>query len=68
GLTTAGWTAAPVVNRVIMRTGAMLGVVPDETRDVDVSDVTPLLWEAKPKNGAKTAAATGPIVAPGAAE
>ena len=68
GLTTAGWTAAPVVNRVIMRTGAMLGVVPYETRYVDVSDVIPLLWEAKPKNGAKTAAATGPIVAPGAAE
>lgn len=67
GLTTAGWTAAPVVNRVIMRTGAMLGVVPDETRDVNVSDLIPLIWEAKPKNGAK-AAATGPIVAPGAAE
>lgn len=50
GQTTAGWTAAPVVNRVVMRTGAMLGVVPDEHRDVDVSDLTPLLWEP----GAKT--------------
>jgi cell division protein FtsI (penicillin-binding protein 3) len=69
GLTTAGWTAAPVVNRVIMRTGAMLGVVPDETRDVDVSDVIPLLWKAEPKNkGTAVAAVRAPIVAPGAGE
>nr|WP_119184631.1 penicillin-binding protein 2 [Sphingomonas turrisvirgatae] len=68
GLSTAGWTAAPVVNRVVMRTGAMLGVVPDETRDVNVSDLIPLLWEAKPKNATKTAAVTGPVVAPGAGE
>ena len=44
GLTTAAWTAAPVVNRVIARTGAMLGVLPDEKRDVDVSDLLPLIW------------------------
>lgn len=46
GLTTAAWTVAPVVSRVITRTGAMLGVVPDPRRDVDVSDLTPLLWHA----------------------
>jgi cell division protein FtsI (penicillin-binding protein 3) len=46
GLTTAAWTAAPVVNRVIARTGAMLGVLPDDKRDVDVSDLLPLLWSA----------------------
>lgn len=46
GLTTAAWTAAPVVNRVIARTGAMLGVLPDDQRDVDVSDLLPLLWSA----------------------
>ncbi|WP_447728804.1 peptidoglycan D,D-transpeptidase FtsI family protein [Sphingomonas koreensis] len=68
GFSTAGWTAAPVVNRVIMRTGAMLGVVPDETRDVDVADLTPLLWKAEPKNKPKGAAAATPIVAPGADE
>jgi cell division protein FtsI (penicillin-binding protein 3) len=68
GQSTAGWTAAPVVNRVIMRTGAMLGVVPDETRDVDVSDLTPLLWKAQPKNKPAAAAAATPLVAPGADE
>jgi cell division protein FtsI (penicillin-binding protein 3) len=46
GLTTAAWTVAPVVSRVISRTGAMLGVIPDDRRDVDLSDVTPLLWHA----------------------
>ena len=44
GLTTAAWTASPVVSRVIQRTGAMLGVAPDANRDVDVSDLRPLLW------------------------
>ncbi|WP_423601937.1 peptidoglycan D,D-transpeptidase FtsI family protein [Sphingomonas sp. MS122] len=69
GFSTAGWTAAPVVNRVIMRTGAMLGVVPDETRDVDVSDLTPLLWKAEAKNKpAAAVAAAAPVVAPGAGE
>jgi cell division protein FtsI (penicillin-binding protein 3) len=52
GLTTAAWTAAPVVNRVIARTGAMLGVLPDNKRDVDVSDLLPLLWSA-PGSGEK---------------
>ena len=44
--TTAAYTAAPVVSRVIQRTGALLGVAPDLTRDVDVSDLLPLLWHA----------------------
>ena len=44
GQTTAGWTAAPVVNRVIMRAGPMLGVIPDTRRDIDLSDLTPLIW------------------------
>jgi cell division protein FtsI (penicillin-binding protein 3) len=46
GLTTAAWTAAPVVSRVITRTGPLLGVTPDMRRDVDVSDLRPLLWHA----------------------
>jgi cell division protein FtsI (penicillin-binding protein 3) len=45
GQRTAGWTAAPVVRKVVMRAGPMLGVIPDESRDVDVSDLTPLLWK-----------------------
>ncbi len=44
---TAGWTAAPVVRKVVPRVGPMLGVVPDEHRDVDVSELTPLLWSPK---------------------
>jgi cell division protein FtsI (penicillin-binding protein 3) len=43
GQRTAGWTAAPVVQQVVMRAGPMLGVFPDESRDVDVSELTPLL-------------------------
>ncbi len=46
GQTTAAWTVAPVVSRVIMRTGSMLGVTPDLNRDVDVSELLPLLWHA----------------------
>jgi cell division protein FtsI (penicillin-binding protein 3) len=44
GQRTAGWTAAPVVRKVVTRAGPMLGVYPDESRDVDVSELTPLLW------------------------
>lgn len=46
GQTTAAWTVAPVVSRVIMRTGSLLGVMPDMNRDVDVSELLPLLWHA----------------------
>ena len=47
---TAGWTAAPVVNRTVMRIGPQLGIIPDTHRDVDVSELMPLLWS--PKGGA----------------
>jgi cell division protein FtsI (penicillin-binding protein 3) len=55
GFTTAAWTAAPVVSRVISRTGSMLGVIPDTNRDIDESDLLPLLWHAPgtPAFGAK---------------
>lgn len=52
GQTTAGWTAAPVVSKVVMRTGAMLGVMPDMQRDIDVSELLPLLWHAPGENAA----------------
>lgn len=45
GQRTAGWTAAPVVRKVVTRAGPMLGVFPDESRDVDVSELTPLIWK-----------------------
>lgn len=44
--TTAAYTAAPVISRFITRAGAMLGVMPDNGRDVDVSELLPLLWHA----------------------
>ena len=47
GQRTAGWVAAPVVNRVVARIGPLLGVMPDPTREVDLSEMTPLIWKAK---------------------
>jgi len=43
GQRTAAWNAAPVVARVVPRIGPILGVMPDETRDVDISDLRPLI-------------------------
>lgn len=45
GQRTAGWTAAPVVARVVTRTGPLLGVVPDANRDVDLTMMRSLLWK-----------------------
>ena len=45
GWKTAAYNAAPVVGRVVSRIGAMLGVVPDAARDIDESDLIPLLWQ-----------------------
>lgn len=47
GLRTAAWTAAPVVRRFVERAAPMLGVYPEANRDVDVSELSPLLWKAK---------------------
>ena len=47
GQTTAAYTAAPVVAKVIARTGPMLGVFPDTSREVDLADMMPLLWKGK---------------------
>jgi cell division protein FtsI (penicillin-binding protein 3) len=45
-LTTAAWTAAPVVSRVIARAGPLLGIIPDANRDIDTSDLVPLVAAA----------------------
>lgn len=44
---TAGWTAAPIVRRTVERIGPQLGIIPDTHRDVDVSELMPLLWSPK---------------------
>lgn len=52
--TTAAWTAAPVVSRVVSRTGMILGVAPDANRDIDVSELSALIWAGpKGKKGAQ---------------
>ena len=40
---TAAWNAAPIVGRLIPRIGPMLGVLPDTTRDIDISDIRALI-------------------------
>ena len=42
---TAAWNAAPIVGRLVPRIGPMLGVMPDESRDIDLSDLRPLISE-----------------------
>jgi len=39
GFHTAGWNVAPVVKQVVARIGPLLGIEPDEGRDVDLSQV-----------------------------
>ena len=36
---TAAFTSAPIVGKLVPRIGPMLGVQPDDTRDVDISDL-----------------------------
>jgi len=43
GQRTAAWNAAPVVGRFVPRIGPLLGIMPDATRDVDISDLAPLI-------------------------
>ena len=43
GQRTAAWNTAPLVGRVVPRIGPLLGVMPDAGRDVDISDLSPLV-------------------------
>ncbi len=43
GQRTAAWNTAPIVGRVVPRIGPLLGIMPDDTRDVDISDLSPLV-------------------------
>ncbi|HKX21875.1 MAG TPA: penicillin-binding protein 2, partial [Rhizorhapis sp.] len=49
GLRTAAWTAAPVTKKVVERIGPMLGIYPDLNRDVDISELMPLLGHEEDK-------------------
>lgn len=43
GQRTAAWNAAPAVGRIIPRIGPLLGVMPSEDRDIDMSDLSSLV-------------------------
>lgn len=47
GFKTAGWMTAPLAKRVIARIGPLLGVRPELDKDIDVSDLMPLIAEKK---------------------
>lgn len=44
---TAAYNAGPIVGRVVPRIGPLLGVVPDDSRDIDISDLSPLVGNGK---------------------
>jgi cell division protein FtsI (penicillin-binding protein 3) len=44
---TAAWNAAPVVGRVVPRIGPLLGIMPDATRDIDITDIAPLIADGE---------------------
>jgi cell division protein FtsI (penicillin-binding protein 3) len=45
GQRTAAWNAAPAVGRLVPRIGPLLGVLPDEHRDIDLTDLKPLIGD-----------------------
>lgn len=47
GQRTAGWVSAPVVSKVVSRIGPLLNVTPDVNREIDLAEMTPLLWKPK---------------------
>lgn len=47
GQRTAAWNAAPVVGRLVPRIGPLLGIMPDASRDVDISDLAPLVGKGE---------------------
>lgn len=49
GFRSAAWTALPAVKNIIARIGPMLGIIPDTSRDVDVSDLLPYIYEEQLK-------------------
>ena len=49
---TAAWNAAPAVARIVPRIGPLLGIMPDETRDIDISDLKSLIPNEVAKAGA----------------
>jgi len=53
GFRTAAWTALPAVKNIIARIGPMLGIIPDTSRDIDLSDMLPYIYEEQLANKEK---------------
>lgn len=51
GLRSAAWTVAPAIKTVIARMGPLLGIIPDNHKDVDVSDLLPYIRQDDDKGG-----------------
>ncbi len=49
GLRTAAWTSAPIVKAFVGRVGPLLGVYPEANRDIDISELLPLIQGDKDK-------------------
>ncbi|MGE3691585.1 MAG: peptidoglycan D,D-transpeptidase FtsI family protein [Novosphingobium sp.] len=43
GQRTAAWNTAPIVGRLVPRIGPLIGVMPDDTRDINITDLSPLV-------------------------
>jgi cell division protein FtsI (penicillin-binding protein 3) len=50
GFRTAAWNALPAVKAVIARIGPLLGVIPDPSKDIDVSDMMPFVYKPEKKD------------------
>ena len=46
---TAAWNAAPIVAKLVPRIAPLLGIQPDATREVDISDLRPLVEKDQKK-------------------
>lgn len=45
GYATAGMVAAPMVGKIVARVGPLLGIIPDDQREVEMSELEGLIWK-----------------------
>ncbi len=43
GVRTAAYTTAPIVKAFVQRVGPLMGVYPEANRDIDISELLPLI-------------------------
>ncbi len=49
----AAWTVGPVVAHLVARAAPLLGVMPDASKEIDLSELMPLVWDPKGGNAAE---------------